>query len=74
MLVGYSMALDLQDPQDVHERMLATLQSAYGLALVEFFDRPGTESDAALDGSNFPAPPVPGPEVIDLRKRQPGKR
>jgi penicillin amidase len=71
VLVGYSMALDLQDPQGRYERTLAAIQSSYGLTLLNFLVPAGTESDAALDGSTFPRPQVPGPEIIDLRKRKP---
>ncbi|MDD2764501.1 MAG: penicillin acylase family protein [Opitutaceae bacterium] len=71
ILVGYAMVLDLQDLQDKYELMLATIQDSYGRTLLDFLAPRGTELDAALDGSTFPRPPVPGPEIIDLRKRNP---
>ena len=68
LLVGYSEVLDLQDPDDDYERMLAAIQDTYGRTMLDFLVPRGTEFDAALDGSTFPPPPVPGPDIIDLRK------
>ena len=68
LLAGYSLVLDVQDFRGRHEQMLAAIQYSYGRTLLDFFAPEGTESDAALDGSTFPQPPVPGPEIIDLRK------
>ena len=73
LLVGYAMVLDLQDPQGRYERTLAAIQYSYGVTLLDFLAPAGTESDAALDGSTFPRPPVPGPDIIDLRKRKPAE-
>ena len=70
LLVGYAMVLDLQDSRE-YERMLAAIQYSYGRTMLDFLAPRGTESDAALDGSTFPQPPVPGPDIIDLRKRKP---
>jgi penicillin amidase len=70
LLVGYAMVLDLQDPQGRYERTLAAIQSSYGTTLLNFLAPAGTEFDAALDGSTVPRPPVPGPEIIDLRKQK----
>ena len=71
LLVGYSMVLDLRDSQDRYEQMLAAIRYSYGSTLFDFFAPEGTEFDAALDGGTFPQPPVPGPDIIDLRKRKP---
>jgi len=70
LLVGYAMVLDLQDSRDRHEQMLAAIQYSYGRTMLDFVAPEGTESDAALDGGTVPQPPVPGPEIIDLRKRK----
>jgi penicillin amidase len=70
LLVGYAMVLDLQDSRDRHEQMLAAIQYSYGRTMLDFVAPEGTESDAALDGGTFPPAPVPGPEIIDLRKRK----
>ncbi len=71
MLAGYSMALDLQDSHARYEQMLGAIRDSYGRTLLDFFAPEETESDAALDGGGLPQPPVPGPEIIDLRKRKP---
>lgn len=70
LLVGYAMALDLQDSHAGYEQMLAAIQYSYGRTMLDFIAPEGTESDAALDGGTFPSSPVPGPEIIDLRKRK----
>ena len=71
LLVAYAMALDLQDTGDRYERMLGDIQSAYGRPMLDFLAPRGTEFDAALDGSTYPRLPLPGPEIIDLRRRRP---
>lgn len=71
MLVGYAMVLDLQDVEDKYERMLAAIQGSYGRAMLDFLAPRGTEFDAPLDGSTYPRLPLPGPDIIDLRKRRP---
>ena len=68
LLVGYAEVLDLQDSDADYERMLAAIHDAYGRPMLDFLVPRGTEYDAALDGSTFPVPPLPGPDVIDLRK------
>jgi penicillin amidase len=70
LLVGYAMALDLQDFRGRYEQMLAAIQYSYGRTMLDFLVPEGTELDAALDGGSFPQPPVPGPEIIDLRKHK----
>ena len=68
-LVIYAMYLDLQNGNH-------RLESAYGLMhellprpLYEFLAPWGSEWDAPLVGKPFTTPPVPGPEVFDLRDR-----
>jgi len=70
LLIGYAMVLDLQDVQDKYELMLAAIQNHYGRAMLNFLAPRGTEFDAALDGSTYPSLPLPGPDIIDLRKRK----
>jgi penicillin amidase len=71
LLIGYAMVLDLQDTANRYERMLAAIQDIYGRTLLDFLAPRGTALDAALDDSTFPSSPVPGPDMIDLRKRKP---
>jgi penicillin amidase len=71
LLVAYSMVLNLQDTRNRYEQMLAAINYSYGHTLFDFFAPEGTEFDAALDGGTFPLPLVPGPDIIDMRKRKP---
>ncbi len=71
LLVGYAQVLTLQDTQGDYERMLAAIEDTYGRAMLDFLVPRGTELDAALDGSTYPPPPVPGTNVIDLRRQDP---
>jgi len=71
LLVAYSMVLNLQDTQNRFEQTLAAIDYSYGRTLLDFFAPEGTEFDAALDGGTYPQPAVPGPDIIDLRKRKP---
>jgi penicillin amidase len=67
VLVIYAMTLDLQDPTNKYERSLMTLRDAFGTDAVGFFAPLLTPDDAALDGSTGKLPPIPGPNVLDLR-------
>ncbi|MEJ1973824.1 MAG: penicillin acylase family protein [Lacunisphaera sp.] len=60
MLVAYAMWFDLQDPSGRFELSLQALRDSIGLGAADFFAPRGTSWDAALDGSTFPAPAVPG--------------
>lgn len=70
LLVGYAEVLNLQDPTAKYERMLYAIQNAYGQSVLNFLVPPGAALDAALDGSTFAEPPIPGPDTIDLRRQQ----
>ena len=72
LLVGYAMALDLQDSRDRYERMLASIQYSYGHTLLDFLAPADGGLDASLDGSKSAQQPVPGSDIIDLRVRTPG--
>lgn len=71
LLVAYSMVLTLQDTQDRYEQTLAAIDYSYGETLLDFFAPESDGFNAALDGGSFHLPPVPGPDIIDLRKRKP---
>jgi penicillin amidase len=70
LLVAYSMVLDLQDSRGRYEQMLAAIQYGYGRTMLDFLAPEGTGLDAALDGGTYSQPPVPGPDIIDLRKHK----
>lgn len=69
LLVVYAMTIDLQDPTARYDRSLMTLRDQLGAEALAFFAPSLTPDDAALDGSTTPLPPVPGPQVLDLRRR-----
>lgn len=66
-LVVYAMYLDLQGQQWLRESAHGILHDRLPPGLAAFLDPPGTEWDAPLQGELFPSPPLPGPEVFDLR-------
>lgn len=69
VLVLLSMFLTLQDSDGAAEKRQGLLHGVLPASLEAFLGPAGTEWDAALDGSSFPLPPIPGPEVLDLRAR-----
>lgn len=69
VLVTYAMTMDLQDPLNRYEQTLMTLRDQLGPEAVAFFAPAMTPTDAALDGTTAPLAPMPGPSLIDLRKR-----
>jgi penicillin G amidase len=68
MLVVLSMFFVLQDVTGSREARLGLMQDVLPAGLVEFLAPAGSEWDAPLVGSAFEPPPVPGPEVVDLRR------
>ncbi len=70
ILVIDAMYMDLQDGgQDRHESDLALMHELMPAALYHFLAPPGTQWDAPLTGTPRVMPPIPGADVIDLRKR-----
>ena len=68
VLVEYAMVLTLQGSVGRYERSLGTLRNVYGNSAVDFFAPLMTPEDAAIDGTVGVEAPIPGPDVIDLRK------
>ncbi len=66
ILVSHAMWLDLQDHRGDSELTLRALRQSLGEAGLEFLAPRGNSWDAPLDGSTFPAPPLP-----PLRLRRP---
>ncbi len=66
ILVCHAMWLDLQDHRGDFELTLRALRQSLGEAGLEFLAPRGNSWDAPLDGSVFPAPPLP-----PLRLRRP---
>jgi penicillin G amidase len=70
ILVIYAMTIDLQDEAGEYERTLMTIRDRFGPDGLAFFAPIATPTDAALDGSTAPLAPIPGPKVIDLRRKK----
>lgn len=62
-----AMYLTLQQRQAGRESALGLMHDVLAPELVAFLTPKGTEWDVPLEGEPFPQPPVPGPEVVDLR-------
>lgn len=74
ILVIYAMTLDLQDETGRYEQTLMTLRDQLGAEGLAFFAPLQIPADAALDGSTAPLAPIPGPKVIDLRRKSTAAR
>ena len=70
VLVVLAMFIDLHGETDAHEAALGALRAAVPGPVFAFLAPGGTEWDAPLRGGAWKDPPVPGPEVIDLRTRK----
>lgn len=73
MLVVLSMFITLQDTDGSYEATLATMADVLPRPMFEFLAPPGSEWDAPIVGSAFVVPPIPGPEVYNLRARRAGR-
>ncbi|MBK8183929.1 MAG: penicillin acylase family protein [Candidatus Competibacteraceae bacterium] len=69
LLVVYAMYLDLQGQQWARESARGLLHEKLPTALAAFLDPLGTDWDAPLQGEPLPSPPIPGPEIFDLRRQ-----
>ncbi len=69
VLIHYAMTLDLQEGTGQYVRSLSAIRDELGPASFAFFAPLSTPSDAALDGSVSPPPPIPPPSELDLRAR-----
>ncbi len=74
LLVVLSMFITLQDYTGSYESTLATMSDLLPKQMVELLVPDGTEWDSPLVGPAFSVPPIPGPEVYDLRARRSGKK
>jgi penicillin G amidase len=71
-LVVLSMFVTLQDTDGSYESTLSTMHDVLPQPMFEFLAPKGTEWDTPLVGETFGTPPIPGPEVYDLRSRRAG--
>jgi penicillin G amidase len=68
VLVLFSMFLTLHDSEGEGESDLGLLRDTLPDPMFAFLAPTGTEWDAPLVGGTFETPPVPGPDVLDLRE------
>ena len=71
ILVIDAMYFDLQDPDDRRESNLAVMRDLMPPALYRFLSVSGTQWDAPVVGKPPDMPPIPGADVVDLRKQVP---
>ncbi|MCC7374029.1 MAG: penicillin acylase family protein [Verrucomicrobiales bacterium] len=67
LLVGFTMYLTLQDSSGREERDRYAVLKELPPAAAKFFFPEFTQWDAPIDDTAAPVPPVPGPEILDLR-------
>ncbi len=69
LLVIYAMYLDLQGREREYDLCRLRLERALPPAVVAFLTAPAWDWEAPLEGepAALPQPPIPGPEVLDLR-------
>jgi penicillin amidase len=68
ILAVYAMFFELNDETGRRESALGVLRDTLPPPMLDFLAPAGTEWDAPVVGAPFPTPPVPRPEVFDLRK------
>jgi penicillin amidase len=73
LLVVLSMFLTLQDEDGEYESTLATMREVLPPQMMDFLAPPGTEWDAPVVGQQFEVPPVPGPDIYNLRRLRTGR-
>ena len=74
LLVVLSMFITLQDYRGSYESTLATMTDVLPGAMVDLMAPIGTEWDSPIVGEAFSTPPIPGPDVYNLRARRMHKR
>lgn len=67
VLVLLAMYLDLQDHAHKEEAALGTMHAALPAEMFAFLAPKGTQWDAPVEGEPFEVPPIPGPEIVNLR-------
>ena len=73
LLVVLSMFITLQETDGAYEATLATMHDVLPQPMFDFLAPLGSEWDTPLVGPAFASPPIPGPDVYDLRSRRAGR-
>jgi penicillin amidase len=71
LLCTLAMYRDLQGRQPWQDSVRGLLREALAPELAAFVAPVGTEWDAPVEGAPIPLAPLPGPEVVDLRRAKP---
>lgn len=74
ILVSLAMFLELHDDIGEQESARGLMRDLLPAPLYAFLNPTGTEWDAPIVGPAFEVPPIPGPEVFDLRKEAPAAK
>src|SRR5262245_55042645 len=72
-LVVLSMFITLQDTDGSYESTLGTMHDVRPQPMFDFLAPKGTEWDTPVVGERFSTPPIPGPDVYNLRSRRAGR-
>jgi penicillin amidase len=72
-LVVLSMFITLQDTDGSYESTLGTMHDVLPQPMFDFLAPKGTEWDTPVVGESFTTPPIPGPDVYNLRSRRAGR-
>ena len=72
-LVVLSMFITLQDTDGSYESTLGTMHDVLPPPMFEFLAPKGTEWDTPVVGESFSTPPIPGPDIYNLRSRRAGR-
>ena len=72
-LVVLSMFITLQDTDGSYESTLGTMHDVLPQPMFEFLAPKGTEWDTPVVGESFSTPPIPAPDVYNLRSRRAGR-
>lgn len=67
VLTAFSMYLTLNDSSGAEELARSQLHASLPPAMFAFMHPLGTEWDAPVTGGTWRVPPIPGPDVMDLR-------
>jgi penicillin amidase len=68
ILVALAMFIELHNPDGTRELSLGVMSDLLPGPLFDFLSQSGSEWDAPLIGEPMATPPIPGPDVFDLRK------
>ncbi len=71
ILVSQAMFIELHDERGLQESARGLMRDLLPASLYAFLVPPGTEWDAPIVGPAFAVPPIPGPEVFDIRRDAP---